>query len=436
MMKSLSTLFATNIASEFWDKDATLAEPIKNALAQTNTSVLEKACLQASLSPSPLTAGLELALTAAKLGYSQSLNYIVNQCRLDPNTQGNIGVSLLHVATHYGQYNIVRYLWEKHRVDVNARSQRDQEHPLHIAVQGQHLSIIEYLVEQCQVDANQPISTGMITQSALELAYRHGYADAVYYFTVRASKVISLPAEKVVNRNGCEPCYEIVANLGKYRLAYKLASGHTLVPEDVEGVSSVSVQNNSLDPLGETKPNNISTLTSIITNQNPPHLSTIEGKCITPSIMGSVFGIANPRNLTIEQPYQVLAGIENLSHHPEMKEVYTAKESLKTKRHSIENAVANLLGYESGTYLATQIVEKILSYLPNTKAIDTASLTLQKNLKKNEERRHKKCRRITQTLLKKVEESNEKPSQQPQSAIKQNVLEIDNKGPNLSSTYK
>ena len=81
----------------------------------------------------------------------------------------------------------------------------------------------------------------------------------------------------------------------------------------------------------------------------------MEGRFIALDIMSTIFGMANPRELTSEQPYRVLAGTESLSHHPAIHEVVAVKECLKAHRTNNEDAVVNLFGAKSNAYCNTPL---------------------------------------------------------------------------------
>ena len=93
------------------------------------------------------------------------------KCHVDAQTKA--GYTPLHVASHFGHQNMIRFLLA-HGADVNALTTQGYT-PLHQAAQQGHQQVIHQLLEQ-KASPNLVTKQG---QTALSIAQRLGYVSAV-----------------------------------------------------------------------------------------------------------------------------------------------------------------------------------------------------------------------------------------------------------------
>ena len=67
------------------------------------------------------------------------LNYLVRECKEDPNIKNNMGDTSLHIASSKGHLDIVKYLIEECKADPNIKENWNEYTPLHNAIENGHL---------------------------------------------------------------------------------------------------------------------------------------------------------------------------------------------------------------------------------------------------------------------------------------------------------
>ena len=67
------------------------------------------------------------------------LNYLVRECKVDPNIKDEFGFIPLHDASLNGHFDIVKYLIEECKADPNIKENWNEYTPLHNAIENGHL---------------------------------------------------------------------------------------------------------------------------------------------------------------------------------------------------------------------------------------------------------------------------------------------------------
>lgn len=120
------------------------------------------------------------------------------RCQIDSRTKG--GYTPLHVASHFGHVNMVRFLLQN-GADVNAVNSHGYT-PLHQAAQQGHQMVINLLLEG-QASPNVTTNQG---QTALSIAQRLGYISVVETLKVVTETIVTTTTTTVT-----EEKYKVVA---------------------------------------------------------------------------------------------------------------------------------------------------------------------------------------------------------------------------------
>ena len=111
------------------------------------------------------SANIFLAKNAVKLGYQDSVEYLMNE-GLDPNIENGI---LLQIACELGRFNIVKLL-----SNYGANIQSKDNEALILASANGYFNIVEYLVDKgADINARDSLS--------LHTAVQNGYIDIFEY---------------------------------------------------------------------------------------------------------------------------------------------------------------------------------------------------------------------------------------------------------------
>ena len=142
---------------------------LENIDVNHNEQMNEKCALQKAIA-SDHNAVVKLLLTDTRVDYAQvkltSLKVAVIVNNVQEVAQGIQSVSvgreelteLLVLASWYGSLDVVQYLLEKTKVDVNSKEKETGECALYAAAKHRHRDIVELLLEQREVD----IYSGML----------------------------------------------------------------------------------------------------------------------------------------------------------------------------------------------------------------------------------------------------------------------------------
>jgi ankyrin repeat protein len=89
--------------------------------------------------------GTSLLHQAAKAGNLELLHFLVEERKVDVNEIYDTNTTPLHLASQHGSLEIVNYLLEK-KIDIMSRDTFGQT-PLHLAVKGNQYEIVKFLFE-------------------------------------------------------------------------------------------------------------------------------------------------------------------------------------------------------------------------------------------------------------------------------------------------
>ena len=110
---------------------------------------------------------------AAFNGHINVVAYLIEKKKVDVNKVDNIGQTALHYAASEGHKDMVAYLIEKAGVDVN-KVDNNGSTALHYAAAKDHKEVVQYLVQNKNLVLNKNVMIEGVPHSPIELAVRRG----------------------------------------------------------------------------------------------------------------------------------------------------------------------------------------------------------------------------------------------------------------------
>jgi ankyrin repeat protein len=107
----------------------------------------------------------------------------------------------LHLATEKGHFELVKYLIEERKANVEIRD-HDRWTPLMYSVFYNHPIIYEYLVKKCRAKLNSVDSNG---QTALFIAAEKGVSNACHFLVSQGAKV------NIADRDTCDTALSVAS---------------------------------------------------------------------------------------------------------------------------------------------------------------------------------------------------------------------------------
>ena len=147
---------------------------LKGKLETVKYLVLER---QVSMKPTKekLTSPLHIA---ALQGHFTVLQFICENCSIDPDLRDKQGATPLHLAALEGHLGLVQYLIKK-KCDPMARTKQDAT-AVHAAIQGGHLEILKYLLKECDTKSTWHDDMNSLVLRAVE----NGHLELLKYLVL------------------------------------------------------------------------------------------------------------------------------------------------------------------------------------------------------------------------------------------------------------
>ena len=124
---------------------------------------------------------------ASKFGQIQIVEYLIEKAKADPSSTDYIKETPLHYACEEGHQSIVEYLIEKAKVDISTQDESGYHlTPIFYAVQNGHLSIVKYFIENKLIDINN--YTNSDGDTLLHWASRYGHEEIIQYLLQNGAK--------------------------------------------------------------------------------------------------------------------------------------------------------------------------------------------------------------------------------------------------------
>lgn len=109
--------------------------------------------INAEIKESEFEGGEPLLNCAVQSGDENTVNYLLDVCRISPKHKKPYKKSALWTAASWGHMHIVQLLVKKHKVNAKGR-EHDRSTPLFGAAADGHLDIVKYLIGECKADVS------------------------------------------------------------------------------------------------------------------------------------------------------------------------------------------------------------------------------------------------------------------------------------------
>ena len=114
---------------------------------------------------------------ASQEGKLASVQYLVEQCKVDATEKDTFGITPLSYASFMGQLRIVKYLFEHCHADVETKSNNGVS-PINAASKNGQLEVVKYLYETCKANVETQDEYG---RTPINNASINGHLEVVRY---------------------------------------------------------------------------------------------------------------------------------------------------------------------------------------------------------------------------------------------------------------